>query len=242
MKVMIGIDPHKASHTAVAIGAGRGPDLERQGAGDAPPGRTALELGRALREANLGHRVSRRPGLSVGPAAGRPRRGGARRPGHLGLADPGARHRALQQERPQRCPLDRHRRTACTEAAPVEPANHGEVLRLSVQAKQRYRDASAPGWSADCTPSSPSSLRAELPRKCTFLMPRRSWPRSRRDAGPADALRPGPRAPRRRAPPRCPNQGLASAHPDGGEGLGNLGHRDLWSGPDHAAADDRLLG
>ena len=37
MNVMIGIDPHKASHTAVAIGRDED-QIGRQGAGHAPPG------------------------------------------------------------------------------------------------------------------------------------------------------------------------------------------------------------
>ena len=45
MKVMIGIDPHKASHTAVAIDGAEDADLERQGAGDQSPGGPTHRLG-----------------------------------------------------------------------------------------------------------------------------------------------------------------------------------------------------
>ena len=55
----------------------------------------------------------------------------------------------------------------------------------------------------------------------------------------ADALRPRPRAPRRRASPRRPDQDLAPAHPPGREGLGDLGHRRLWGRPDPRRHGDR---
>ena len=45
MNVMIGVDPHKASHTAVAIGRDEGRDRQRQGPGDAAPGRALLVVG-----------------------------------------------------------------------------------------------------------------------------------------------------------------------------------------------------
>ena len=116
MKVIIGIDPHKASHTAVAICRDED-QIARSRCVPRSARRPALGLGRTLREANLGHRVGRWAGLPAGPTAGRPWRGCARCPRHAGLTDPGAGHGSLQQERPQRCPLDRHRRPAGTKLA-----------------------------------------------------------------------------------------------------------------------------
>ena len=48
MNVMIGVDPHKASHTAVAIGMDEGADRQRQGPGHAAPGRAPLVVGRTI--------------------------------------------------------------------------------------------------------------------------------------------------------------------------------------------------
>ena len=42
MNVMIGIDPHTASHTAVAVSGDEDQIASGQGAGDKPPGGTAL--------------------------------------------------------------------------------------------------------------------------------------------------------------------------------------------------------
>jgi transposase len=52
----------------------------------------------------------------------------------------------------------------------VEEANHSEVLPLLAKRNMDI-DNQRTGWSADSTPCSPSSHRAELPRKCTFLTP-----------------------------------------------------------------------
>ena len=178
MNVVIGIDPHKASHTAVAIDEAEDELSSVKVRRHSAPGRRTDRLGRAFREAHLGHRVRRRVGLSAGPAARGPRRDCGRCAGHFGLSHPGAGHGALQQERPQRCPLDRDRRAAGTEAA---HRRTGRPLRGAAGSWPSATSTSAtsgPGWSAGSTPSSPSSHRAELPRKCTCLTLRCSWPRS----------------------------------------------------------------
>ena len=108
MNVVIGVDAHKASHTAVAIDEA---EDELSSVKVRATGRQVdqlMELGRAVREAHVGERVSQRPGLLVSSAAGGSGRGSARCAGHLGLSHPGARHRALQQERPRRCSLGRN--------------------------------------------------------------------------------------------------------------------------------------
>ena len=59
MQVVTCVDPHKASHTAVAIGKAEDEISTVRGAGHPAPGATALGLGRTLRGARLGHRVGR---------------------------------------------------------------------------------------------------------------------------------------------------------------------------------------
>ena len=92
MEVVIDIDPQKASHTAVAIDEGE--DELSSVKVRASPGRTAPHLGRALREADRGHRARGWPRSGAGPAARGPGRRGPRRPGGLGLSDPGLRRPA----------------------------------------------------------------------------------------------------------------------------------------------------
>jgi hypothetical protein len=64
--VMIGVDPHEASHTAVAISAAEEPLGELRVCAD----RAAAGLGRVLAAADLGSRGRRRHGPPAGPAAG----------------------------------------------------------------------------------------------------------------------------------------------------------------------------
>ena len=109
--VMIGIDPHKASHTAVAIGAAQEP------------------LGRLRVRASPARQTAWWPGPPPGPSGPGPSRG--RGLGHLlaqqlvaagervldvqpklGRPGPAAGHREHQQERPQRRPVRGRRRAA----------------------------------------------------------------------------------------------------------------------------------
>ena len=85
MNVIIGIDPHKATHTAVAFGCDEAGlasvtvRVTKQQSGG------LVEMGQALQEAHLGHRVRRRSRLTVGPAARRCRAARHRRAGDPGL-------------------------------------------------------------------------------------------------------------------------------------------------------------
>ena len=67
--VMIGVDPHKASHTAVAISAAEEPLGELRVRACAGAGGTPAGMGGGLAAADLGGRGRRRPGPSAGPAA-----------------------------------------------------------------------------------------------------------------------------------------------------------------------------
>jgi len=67
--VMIGVDPHKASHTAVAISAAEEPVGQLRGACIGGPGGAAAGVGAGLAGAGLGGGRRRRDRPSAGPAA-----------------------------------------------------------------------------------------------------------------------------------------------------------------------------
>ena len=69
--VMIGIDPHKASHTAVAIDPAEVPLGQLRVRACAAQVETAAGVGGGLAAAHLGGRRRGRGGASAGPAAGR---------------------------------------------------------------------------------------------------------------------------------------------------------------------------
>jgi hypothetical protein len=130
--VLIGIDPHKSSHTAVAVERAGGRALGAEGAGGPLPARTAPEMGGRVPRAGVGDRVGQRAGTPASPAAGGRRRGGGRRAADAGRPGAGAGVGSLAEERPQRRPVDRHRRPAGPEVAhrqrrgpPRHPADPG---------------------------------------------------------------------------------------------------------------------
>jgi len=174
MNVMIGIDPHKASHTAVAIGRD-----EDQIA--------CVEVRATLRQVDQ---------LLTWAEPFEKRTWAIESVGGLGYllaqqlvargedvldvpATLASRIRVLATKRSNKNdPNDAHSIAIAALRAPtlrqVEPADHAEVLRL-LSKRNRDLGRQGPESSAGCTPSSPSSYRAESPRKCTFPTPRRSW-------------------------------------------------------------------
>ena len=173
MSVIIGVDPHKASHTAVAIGGDEREMAKVTVRATCQQTPKLLGMGRALRRAHLGHRVRRWSRLSAGPTARRCRRSGARRPTHVGLEGQGARHGAFGEERSQRCLLRCHRRLALEwssqrSSGPITPRSCG----CWPSATTTWAEC-GPSSSAACTTPWPSSHRAELPRNSTFLTPMR---------------------------------------------------------------------
>ena len=72
-EVMIGIDPHKSSHTAVAIGSGEEPLDQLQVHACPSQAEQAAGVGGGLAGAGLGGGGRRRAGASARPAAGRRR-------------------------------------------------------------------------------------------------------------------------------------------------------------------------
>jgi len=71
--VMIGIDPHKGSHTAVALDAREKAAGTASGARVEEAGRGVAGVGRALAETDVGDRGRARAGSAIEPAANRRR-------------------------------------------------------------------------------------------------------------------------------------------------------------------------
>ena len=102
MTVIIGIDPHKASHTAVAIGCDEHALGQIRVRATCQTDREAVGLGRAARATDLGGRVRRRDGLSAVPAAGHAGEDVLDVPATLASRIRVLGDRAVQQERPER--------------------------------------------------------------------------------------------------------------------------------------------
>jgi transposase len=129
MTVIIGVDPHKATRTAVAIDSSEG-ELGRarvRATGKQVP--QLLAWAKPL-GADLGYRVRRRARLPAGPTARRRRRDGAGCTGHVGV--PGAGTGTGRSDN-----NDRNDALSVAIAAlrtpglhPVRGADHSEVLRL----------------------------------------------------------------------------------------------------------------
>jgi Transposase len=116
MNVTIGIDPHKASHTAVAL------DGAEDQVSSVKVRATNRQVDQLINWAECFEKrtwaIESAGGLGYLLAQQLVARGeGSRCPGHLGLAHQGAGHRAVEQERSQRCPFDRHRRPALPTAS-----------------------------------------------------------------------------------------------------------------------------
>ena len=105
VSVMIGIDPHKASHTAAAIDPAENElgQLRVRAAADQVD--RLLEWAAGVAGADLGGGERRRAGLSARPAAVGGWGAGAGRAAQAGRPGAAVGHRRYQQERPQRCPL-----------------------------------------------------------------------------------------------------------------------------------------
>ena len=130
MTVIIGVDPHKQSHTAVAI-CGEEREVAKVTV-RATRQQTAKLLAWAepFRGANLGHRVCRRSGLPVGPAARRCGRARRRCSADFGLEGPGARHWSFGEERPNDAFSVAVAALRSQGLRRVEVAEHSEIMRL----------------------------------------------------------------------------------------------------------------
>ena len=175
MDVIIGVDPHKASHTAVAIDDGEDELARMQVRSDREPGRPAVGVGGAVRAADVGDRGRRRARLPAGPAARRRRRARRRRAGDAGGADPAAGQRAgrTRTTRTTRC-RSRSPRCGTGGLRPVEPVGHSEVLRLLAKRNIDIGEPTHPARVAAARRCWSSSHRAGSPRKSTLLTSTRS--------------------------------------------------------------------
>src|SRR5215217_1485354 len=108
-KVLIGVDPHKASVAVAVVDEAIGELIERTSFPQNRAGLRALEnaLGDTVPQASLGRRERRRPRSSPGREAGSDRRVGGRRAAQALSTSAGALNRQCPQERQARCP--RHR-------------------------------------------------------------------------------------------------------------------------------------
>jgi transposase len=174
MNVMIGIDPHKASHTAVAIGRDedqiacvkvratlRQVDQLLTWAEPFEKRTWAIESVGGLGYLLAQQLVARGEDVVDVPAT---------------LA---SRIRVLATKRSNKNdPNDAHSiavaacglRRCAKSSRPITPRSSD-----SSQSATETLGGSGPESSAGCTPSAPSSCRAESPRRCTFPTPRRSW-------------------------------------------------------------------
>ena len=116
--VMIGVEPHKASHTAAAIGRAGEPLGDIQVRAAASAGRAAAGVGSGVAGPGLGGRGCQRAGAPAGPAARHRRRASPGRPAESGRPGAAARVREHEQERSQRRPVGGSRRAALAGPAP----------------------------------------------------------------------------------------------------------------------------
>ncbi len=221
MQVIIGVDPHKASHTAVAIDTSEAQldhkkvraartQVDHLLAWAEPfPARTwAIEgadgMGYLLAQQLVaaGEHVVNVPAT----LASRTRLLGT---GRTNKNDPNdalsVAITALRTPRPAPGPAGRPQRGAAAAG----------------QAQQRHRRPTDPARLPDARACCSSSIRAGSPRRSTLLTSTGSSPRSPGHAGRAGPLRPGRRAPRRHPPPRRTAQGIAQADPHRGRRVGD---------------------
>ena len=231
MNVMIGIDPHKASHTAVAI------DGCEDEIATVKVRATVRQMDQLLTWAEPFEKrtwaIESVGGLGYLLAQQLVARGEEVLDVPATLA---SRIRVLATGRSNKNDAnDAHSIAIAALRAPalrsVEPADHGEVLRLLAK---RNSDLGSQRSRVVCRLH---SLFAELApggiAKEMYVSDAEALlAKVRPDSGRTNALRPHPRTPRRRAPPRRPDQDLAPAHPPGREGFGDLAHRRLWGRPD----------
>ena len=129
MKVMIGVDPHKGSHTATMLDRH---EHEVRRIRVRAGGRQVDELrvGRRCQASDVGGGVRRRDGLSARPAVGCRRRDGGRCACHVGVAGTRPRNRSVDEERSERARSIAVAALHAPSLAVVRPADHVTVCRL----------------------------------------------------------------------------------------------------------------
>ena len=118
MKVMIGVDPHKGSHTATML------DRHEH---------ELLAWADGVKPADVGGGVGRRDGLPVGPPAGGRRRVGGERAGDVGVAGARAGLGRSTKNDPNDARAVAVAARRAPSLAPVKCADHTTVCRLLVR-------------------------------------------------------------------------------------------------------------
>ena len=162
MNVMIGIDPHKASHTAVAIGRDEDQIASVKVRATLRQVDQLLTWAEPFEKRTWAIESVGGLGYLLGPAAGGPWRGGARCARHAGVAHPGTGHEALQQERPQRCHSIAIAALRDSDAAPGRAGRSRRGPPASLQAQQGSWEAAVPSHLPDALPL----RRARTGRNC----------------------------------------------------------------------------
>ena len=206
MQVIIGVDPHKASHTAVAIGDDEPSSAAVKVRGDAAAGRRSCWRGRSRSRSGRG-RSSPRAGSAICCRSS---------------SSPRARRSSMCRRRWRRgcgcwARAGRTRTTRTTRwsvaiaalRAPalrsVDGRDHGEVLRLLAKRNidiGSHRTRVVCRLHALLAELAPGGIAKELNASDADRAPR---PDPAGQPGRADPLRPGGRTPRRRPPPRRAN-------------------------------------
>ncbi len=241
MQVMIGVDPHKATHTAVAINGQRGRTRTARRCEPLEPRSTQL-LGWAEPFPRRTWAIEAADGLGYLlaqqlVAAGETVRRCAR---HVGGPDPGVGHGPVEQERPQRRPVGRDHRAAPRRSASGRPVGHADVLRLLAKRNPTWA-GTEPGWCVACTRCWSSSPRAGSPRKSTHPTSTGSSPRSPRRR-PIEQIRYDLAVELLDDIRRLDDQ-LKASHktdPHRGRRVGHDRHRHLRGRPDHRRHPHRL--
>ena len=185
MNVVIGVDPHKASHTAVAIN-----EAEDQ-ISSVKVRATRRQVEQLVRWAEPFEK--RRWAIESAGGMGYLLAQQLVACGEEVLDVPAtlaSRIRVLATGRSNKNdPNDAHSIAVAALRAPslrsIEAAEHSQVLRLLAKRNVDLGSHRTRGASVASMPSWPSSLRAESPRNSTFLTPRGSWPTSRRRTQPS---------------------------------------------------------
>ena len=240
MEVMIGVDPHKGSHTATMLDRDERELARIKVRAGVRQVAELLGVGERLHGPDVGGGVRWRDGLSALPAARRCRRDGAGRAGDVGVTGTGARLWPVDQDRSQRCPLGCRGGVArpVVGGGATGRSRHGVPVvgqaahRRGPLADQAVLSTARPGRRAGARRDRQGSG-----RQPGTITARRY--RARRCGG-TRAAPPGPRARRRDRTPRHRPTGLQGTDQRRGGSVGDDVDGDLRGRPDRRLHADRL--
>ena len=140
MAVMIGVDPHKGSHTAVAVDDGERSLAELRVRSGPKQLERLVEWAERFAERTWAIEGAERARLPAGPAARRRRRAGRRRAAEAGRAGAAAGDRSRPTRTIPTTPVGRRRRAALDDAKEVGVEDHAAVMKLWAK---RHRNLSS---------------------------------------------------------------------------------------------------